>query len=141
LVELIRERTRRPHIGTRLLFTSFSFLNRHNNPGRKPRRIYLVGGGAEWTLRLATLVLRRVDRLAGTRTSVYGWSCCFGPSIEFDTRPWSTVCVRCGSGHASENLLAAGEVQRGIFGLRLFRCPACGVESYFTDDRGYRTMR
>lgn len=141
LVRLVEKQTALPHAGTRLLFTSFSFLNRHNTRGKKPRRIYLIGGGAEWLLRLGTLLLRKADQHLGTRASVYGWACCFGSAVDFDTRPWSNVCVRCGSGHASGWLLMSGQVRRGLLGMRLFRCPGCGTENYFTDDRAYLSMR
>jgi SAM-dependent methyltransferase len=141
LVQLIQRQTDLPHIGSRLLFTSFSFLNRCNNKGKRPIRIYLLGGGSEWVLRLATFLLRKIDSFIGTRISVYGWACCFGPVLEFDTHPWSNVCVRCGSGHSSERLLKSDTVRRGTLGVRLFRCPTCGVENYFTDDRAYRSMR
>jgi len=136
LVRLIEKETALPHIATRLLFTSFSFLNRHNIPGRKPLRLYLVGGGAEPVLRLGTLLLRTVDRWAGTRTSVYGWACYFGRPVDIDTRPWSNVCVRCGSGQAAVALIASGNMWRGRFGVRVFRCSVCGTQNYFTDDRG-----
>jgi len=141
LVRLIQERTGLTHIGTRVLFSSLSFLNRHNNKGKKPLRIYLLGGGAEWVLRLGTFLLRRIDRFIGRRTSLYGWACCFGSTIEFDTRPWSNVCVRCGSGHSSGRLLESGKMRRGLLGMHLFSCPTCGVENYFTDDSEYLAMR
>jgi hypothetical protein len=141
LVRLIQEQTGLPHVGTRLLFSSLSFMNRHNNKGKKPRRIYLVGGGAEWVLRLGTFLLRKMDTLCGTRTSVYGWAFCFGSPVEFDPRPWSNVCVRCGSGHSSERLLKDSKVRRRVLGLRMFRCPDCGVENYFTDDSVYCSMQ
>jgi SAM-dependent methyltransferase len=67
LVRLIEEKTNLSHVGTRLLFTSFSFMNRTNCRTRPPRRLYLLGGGAEWVLRLATIILRKTDKLMGTR--------------------------------------------------------------------------
>ena len=42
LVTLIQEKTGLPHAGTRLLLSSLSFLNRNNNKGKKPRRLYLL---------------------------------------------------------------------------------------------------
>jgi SAM-dependent methyltransferase len=141
LVRLIEKETALPHVATRLLFTSFSFLNRHNIPHRKPLRLYLVGGGAEPVLRLGTLLLRTFDRWAGTRTSVYGWSCYFGCPLDVDARPWSNVCVRCGSGHAADALIASGSLRRGRFGALLFDCPACGTKNYFTGDQPYSSMR
>ena len=141
LVELVQRQTALPHIGTRLLFTSLSFLNRHNWKHKAPVRVYMVGGGSERVLRLATIIFRGIDKSVGSRTSVYGWACCFGPSIEFDTRLFSNVCVRCGSGHSSVALLRSARVRRGAFGLRLFRCPTCGVENYFTEDAGYALIQ
>jgi len=141
LVELVQRDTALPHIGTRLLFTSLSFLNRRNWKHKAPRRVYLLGGGSERILRLATIIFRVIDKSAGSRASVYGWACCFGPSIEFDTRLFSNVCVRCGSGHSSDALLQAGRVRRTALGLRSFRCPTCSVENYFTEDAGYASKQ
>lgn len=141
LVRTIQESTGLPHVGTRLLFSSMSFLNRHNAKGKMPRRIYLLGGGSERVLRMVMFLLRKIDRLIGTRTSVYGWACFFGPVLDIDTRPWSNVCVRCGSGHSSEHLLATGNVRRNLFGVRLFRCPTCKADNYFTEDSAYLLMR
>jgi len=140
LVRLIQERTTLPHVGTRLLFTSLSFMNRRNCRTRPPRRLYLVGGGLEWILRLGTFIFRKIDKLFGTRTSIYGWAFCFGAEVDFDTQPWSNTCVRCGAGHPSESV--KGE-RRAIFGFgpRIFRCPACGTDNYFTDDQAFRWMR
>ncbi len=141
LVRLVQEQTGLPHVGTRLLFSSLAFMNRQNNKGRKPRRIYLVGGGSERLLRLSIFLFRKIDALFGTRISVYGWACCFGSTVEFDPRPWSNVCVRCGSGHASDELLKSGRTRRGVLGPRYFCCPSCGVENYFTNDSAYLGMR
>jgi SAM-dependent methyltransferase len=139
LVELIKTQTGLAHIGTRLLFTSLSFLNRRNWKTKPPLRVYLVGGGSERILRLATPIFRVFDKLAGTRTSIYGWACCFGPPMDFDTRARRNVCVRCGSGHSSETLLESGTVRQAALGMQLFRCPLCGADNYFTDDRTYFT--
>jgi SAM-dependent methyltransferase len=141
LVRLIEEKTNLSHVGTRLLFTSFSFMNRYNCRTRPPRRLYLVGGGAEWVLRLATFILRKTDKLIGTRTSIYGWAFCFGAEVAFDTRPWSNTCVRCGSGHPSDSLVRRERRAMFGFGPRLFRCPACGTENYFTEDQAFLSMR
>jgi SAM-dependent methyltransferase len=141
LVKLIEEQTGLHLTGSRLLFSSLAFLNRRNHAGKRPRRIYLVGGGWEWTLRIGTFVLRTCDRLLGTRGSIYGWACTFGSAVQSETLPWSNVCIRCGAGHASERLLASGNVRRGLLGIRIFRCPDCGAENYFTDDAAYAGMR
>ena len=99
----------------------------------------LMGGGAEWILRLATLIFRKLDKLIGTRTSIYGWAIWFGNPVDVDTRPWSNTCVRCGAGHPSDRLSPRG----GVFGFGppRFRCPSCGTDNYFTGDQGYRSMR
>jgi phage FluMu protein Com len=44
------------------------------------------------------------------------------------------VCVRCGSGHASEWLASIGLVRRAMW-VRYYRCPRCDAMNYFTDDR------
>ena len=129
LVSLIVRQTGLPHVATRLLFTSLSFLNRRNVQ-RVPRRLYLLGGGFEWTLRLGTLLFRKLDRLLGTRLAIYGWACWFGAAAGIDPLPWTNVCVRCGSGEPSAGLA----VRRNMLGLRVYRCPACGTTNYFTDD-------
>jgi len=134
LVRLVSGQTGLPSAGTRLLFTSLSFLNRRNIRTRIPRRLYLLGGGAEWVLRLGTLLLRLCDRYFHTRLSVYGWAFWFGAVADIDNRPWSNVCIRCGSGEPSSQLLARGLVWRNTMGLRAYRCPACSTKNYFTDD-------
>jgi SAM-dependent methyltransferase len=169
LVRLIEEQTGLQLTGSRLLFSSLAFLNRRNHAGQRPRRIYLVGGGWEWTLRIGTFVLRTCDRLLSTRGSIYGWACTFGSPVQSELLarrqgacakgpcsrmlindessltgemlPWSNVCIRCGAGHASGRLLATGNVRRGLLGIRIFRCPGCGAENYFTDDAAYAGMR
>lgn len=138
---MIEEQTGLPHVGTRLLFSGLSFLNRRNRKARPPRRIYLLGGGAEWQLRLGMFALRKIDSLIGARASIYGWAFLFGTPVDFDPRPWSNVCIRCGAGHASKALLATGKVRRGWLGLRLFPCPDCGAANYFTDDRAFTRVR
>ena len=134
LAAMVERQTGLAHIGTRLLYTSLSFVNRRNIPGRPPRRLYLVGGGAEWTVRWATFLMRMLDRLLGTRLSIYGWACCFGPPLDFDTQAWSNVCVRCGSGSDASRLLAAGAARRTWFGIRRYRCPVCDAANYFSCD-------
>jgi SAM-dependent methyltransferase len=135
LVAIIEDATDLRHAGTRTLFASFAFLNRHNGSRGFGRRMYLFGGGSEGLLRVATLLLRKLDRTFGTRTAIYGWGFCFGPVPHFDPNPWSNVCVRCGTGYGSAWLEASGEVRRAVLGIRWFRCLGCGATNYFTDDR------
>lgn len=126
-----------PLAGRRTLFTSLSFLHPANRGGERNRRFLVLLGAGERVLRLMNRLFRAADRRLGTRTAIYGWAFYFGvapaPPV---TRAWSNVCVRCGSGHPSEQLLAAGAVQtRGWF--REYRCPRCGTRNFYTDDNDY----
>jgi SAM-dependent methyltransferase len=135
LMSLIERRTSLSHAHTRLLFSSYSFLNQYNGARGYGRRIYLFGGGREWLLRLFTFCGRKIDRFFGTRISVYGWGCTFGPVTGFNDDVWTNVCVRCGAGYSSAWLVAAGKAWRTRLGVRAFRCPACSAKNYLTDDR------
>jgi hypothetical protein len=137
LQRLIEKKTGLTHRGTRVLFSSLSFLNRNNCKGAKPRRMYLLGGGSERLLRIGTFLARKVDSLAGTRTSLYGWALYFGSEVSLTTEAWSNVCIRCGSGHPSSWLTSSGAVQTGLAGIRKFRCSTCGVINYFTEDQDF----
>ena len=99
------------HVATRTLCSSLSFLNRHNAPKPRPRRLLLLGGGATWTLLLYTWLSRRIDRFLKTRTSIYGWALYFGDiRVPIDTTIRENVCVRCGSAFLAEELPDAGSV-------------------------------
>jgi SAM-dependent methyltransferase len=127
----------------RLLCTSLSFLNRRNHPSRPPRKLWLLGGGSEAVLRRLTWIFRWSDRLFHSRASVYGWSCVFGvgePSPSASCAPpWTNVCVRCGAGHPSEDLVSRKLVRRGV--TRWFACAFCGARNFYTDDRRYSDLR
>ena len=98
-----------PLAATRVLCSSLSFLNRRNAPQPGPRRLWLLGGGSEWSLFLYGWVSRRVDRWFGWRTSVYGWAFYFGTFPEaVDTEARANVCLRCGSGVAAIGLCGRG---------------------------------
>jgi SAM-dependent methyltransferase len=118
---------------TRVLYASFSFLNRRNFRARAPRRLMLLGNGSEGLLRVGTWVLRKLDEALGTRWSVYGWAYYFGefPEGAPATEAARNVCVRCGSGHAAAWLEARGVVERRWFGAARFVCPGCGARNYF----------
>jgi len=73
LAKEIERATGLPHRVPGALF-SLSFLNRRHNPGRRPRRLLLLGAGSEWSLFLYAWLSRRLDRFFKTRTSVYGWA-------------------------------------------------------------------
>jgi SAM-dependent methyltransferase len=138
VVRLIEERTGLRHFATQLLFSSFTFLNRQNGSRGYGRRIFLVGGGPEWVLRMGTFVLRCIDRAFRSRLSLYGWAFYFGSSIAIDTAPRSNVCIRCGTGFSSNWLLVSGQVRRGFWGVRAFHCSTCGAKNFFTDDHAFR---
>ena len=106
------------HGATRTLWSSLSFLNRRCAPRPLPKRLWLVGGGFEAVLRGYVQLSRRIDRLLGTRTGVYGWAFYFGEGYgPIDTTAWVNVCIRCGSGFP-EALLKDGGI---------YRCPNCGA--------------
>lgn len=122
------------HIATRTLCASLSCFNRKNRRSRAPRRLILIGGGTQTSLRLLTYLFRLIDRFLRTRLSVYGWAFYFG-SIEtpIDTRTATNVCIRCGSGHPSTWLLQNRNVH-DVFFLPTYRCPTCGTTNLFTHD-------
>jgi len=110
-----------PHVATRTLYSSLSFLNRRNSPRPIPRRLLLLGAGYEWSLFLYVWLSRRLDRWLKMRTSIYGWAFYFGRvGTPIDTEPWVNVCIRCGSGHA-ESVLTT-HCRAGIW-----RCPECAA--------------
>lgn len=119
---LIEKATALPHVATRTLFSSLSFLNRRNAPRPLPKRLLLLGAGYEWTLFWYVWLSRCFDRLLGTRTGVYGWAFYFGTIGEaINTSSWPNVCIRCGSGHSAEVLQF-----RRKFGVKVYYCPGCG---------------
>jgi SAM-dependent methyltransferase len=135
LVDRVSRKIGLPHAGTRVLCTSFSFLNRANIPGRIQKKLLLFCGGSERALSVLTYAFRRLDRWFGSRLSVYGWACYFGSGIQVEEGVWTNVCVRCGCGHPSRQLEEAGIVKQ-----HSFRCPQCGAKNYFTPDEAYRFL-
>ncbi len=128
-------------VGTRVLCTSFSFLNSKNWVAPPPKRVFLVGGGSELWLVVWNHLLRLGDCLLGTRLAVYGWALFFGSvSEQIDPEPWINVCARCGSGHQSESLVREGTVAWKLGFLQTYRCPQCGATNFFWGRRiGYKT--
>jgi SAM-dependent methyltransferase len=134
----IERSTGLPHIATRTLCASLSCLNRANRKARAPRRLILLGGGRQISLHFLNGGFRVLDRLFGTRLSVYGWALYFGSvRAPIDTHTWINVCVRCGSGHPSEKLKRA----RKLMLFSTYRCPSCGTTNLFADDKHYRHLR
>lgn len=130
----IERATRLKHIATRTLCTSLSCFNRKNRRTRAPRRLILIGGGTQISLRLLTYFFRLMDRIFRTRLSVYGWAFYFGSiATPIDLRTATNVCVRCGSGHPSAWLLQNRDVGHRFF-LPTYRCPTCHTTNLFTND-------
>jgi SAM-dependent methyltransferase len=126
VAELITRLSGLPISGTTVLFSSFSFLNRHNFISRPPRKIALFAFGNEHFLAISLAILRGLDRRCGTRLSRYGWSFLFGTAP--GTPPgevWLNVCVRCGSGHSEAFLRKNAPLQRFLGMFPAYRCPAC----------------
>jgi hypothetical protein len=124
-----------PHVATRSLCSSLSFLNRRNAPRPAPRRLLLLGAGCEWSLYLYAWLSRRLDRWLNTRTSIYGWAFYFGEIVQpIDTNTWVNVCIRCGSGHPAASLMRQAPVRLNFPGLRIWRCPKCGASNPFMND-------
>jgi len=124
------------HIGTRTLCTSLSFLNRHNAPQPRPRKLWLFGNGTEPSLRLINFLSRFSDRFVHTRLTVYGWALYFGnaPALA-DCQPWTNVCIRCGSGHPSAWLASQPNRVRRRWFFRVYYCPDCETWNLFADDQ------
>jgi SAM-dependent methyltransferase len=129
LARLIAERTDRPHCRTWTLFSSLSFVNRHNIHGRTQLKVALLFfGGNERFLAIFIRLLHALDRLFGTRLSVYGWGMYFGDSrvchAVSEVVAHRNVCVRCGSTHSRTVL--QGHIRRRFVLPRTWECPACG---------------
>lgn len=129
---LITKLTGIPLSATVVLHSGFSILNRRNTP-RMPRKLWLLGGGYEEVLRIATFAFRAIDKRWGTRLSVYGWAYYFGSCRPSDTVPKTNVCIRCGAG-TSATLLH--ELRPNWFGGKEYTCPHCGTRNLFTLDPG-----
>lgn len=133
--KLIERATGLRHVATRLICSSLSFLNRRNAVRPAPRRLLLLGAGYEWSLFLYAWGSRRIDRILGTRGSVYGWAFYFGDiACPIDTQTWAHVCIRCGTGCPATSLIGEALVRRKFYGLRTYRCPNCGATNPFADD-------
>jgi SAM-dependent methyltransferase len=118
LAQRIEGATGLPHVATRTLWSSLSFLNRKVSPQPRPLRLWLLGGGFEWVLRAYVRWSRRIDRTFGTRTGIYGWAFYFGAIAEsVDTSEWRNVCIRCGSGSPYD----------AVKNKRYYPCPNCGA--------------
>ena len=125
----ITDATGRPLSGMRVLHSGWSILNR-KNMARVQRRLWLFGGGYEWTLQAGTYIFRWLDSLTGSRLAIYGWAYYFGTSAELDLTETPNVCVRCGAGNSAQWLTAGAMVKRFLF-WRYYRCPGCSTVNLF----------
>lgn len=117
-----------PLVATLVLHSSLRFLQGKRFHPRPPRRMWLIGNGNSRCIAILTYALRRIDRIFGTRLSVYGWALYFGniPS-PVEPREWTNVCVDCGVGSPATHY-----EDRGFFPS--YRCEQCGAWNLFTKD-------
>jgi SAM-dependent methyltransferase len=116
--------------GTRVLCTSFGFLDRRLFLPRPPRRLWLVGNGNPKLIAVLSYAARVFDRLWRSRLSVYGWALYFGNiGEEVETSIWTNVCVYCGAAHPAAILVTHGRF------LKSYHCPECGAWNLFTNDQ------
>jgi SAM-dependent methyltransferase len=124
-----------PLRSTTVLFSSLSFLNRHNFVAPPPRRIALFAFGNELFLAGLISTLRGVDRRFGSRLSRYGWAFRFGNAAPADpSAVWINVCARCGSGHSEPYLRKHTTVRKALGLFPSYRCPACGGFNFLTPE-------
>ncbi|MBZ5612169.1 MAG: class I SAM-dependent methyltransferase [Acidobacteriia bacterium] len=122
-------------VATRVLHSSLRFLLYSNYKPRPPRRLWLVGNGNPTVTAWLTYGLRILDRLLGTRASVYGWAFYFGDVRELvGTEAWTNVCIHCGTGYSEASLLEEKRVRRQFLVMRSYLCPICGAWNLFTKD-------
>ncbi len=118
-----------PHVATRTLLSSFTFLNRRNYVDAISRSQTMFAGLWEPLVHLLIAGTRLIDRWLGTRSSVYGWAFYFGSMPgPIDTSVLVNVCVRCGQAHSAEEL-AGSRVARKAGLLSVYECPACGAQN------------
>lgn len=127
-----------PHVATKVLYSSFLYLNRRNVHSSIPKRMSLFTWRWELPLAIFTYLLRGIDMRMGTELSVYGWAMYFGAVPErVDVRPWTNVCIRCGQAHASDWLQTIGAVRRKWILSPSYSCPGCGASNFYTRDERF----
>jgi len=131
-----------PHVATKVLYSSFLYLNRRNVHGGIPKRMSLFTWRWELPLAIFTYVVRAIDVRLHTTLSVYGWAMYFGAVPEpVDLRPWTNVCIRCGQAHASDWLQTIGAVHRKWLLFPSYRCPGCGASNFYSRDERFTTVQ
>jgi len=132
---LVTRLTGLPLRSTTVLYSSLSFLNRHNFASPPPRRIALFAYGNELFLATAVWMLRAIDRRCGTRLSHYGWAFRFGNVGDVPApEAWINVCVRCGSGHSEPYLRKQVAIRKVAVLFPSYRCPACGGFNFLSPE-------
>jgi SAM-dependent methyltransferase len=127
--ELAKATSLRP-AATRVLCSSFGFLDRRLFLPRPPRRLWLLGNGHPKVIAALSYAARIFDRLWRTRWSVYGWAFYFGDIGEpVETNIWTNVCVHCGAAHPAGILITRGRL------LKRYHCPECSTWNLFTKDQ------
>lgn len=120
-----------PHVATRTLHTSMSYLNRGNTREAVRLRQVRFAGLPEAVLAVVGAVARWTDRRFGSRLSVYGWAFYFGRIGQaVDTTPLENVCIRCGQAFTEEELRQHGLERR--LPVASYRCAGCGARNIFT---------
>ncbi len=116
-------------VATRILSSSFGFLEKSRFHLRPPRRLWLLGNGNPKFLAALSYVLRR------TGISIYGWAFYFGEiHEEIEIAEWTNVCWNCGAGHSAASLISIDKVRREFLILKSYNCPNCGRLNLFTED-------
>lgn len=126
-----------PHVATKVLYASYSYLNRRNARDPLPRRLALLLWRWETPLALWSVTLRFLDRHLGSKTSIYGWAMYFGNVPEpVDPKPWTNVCMRCGQAHPSDWLAEIGALRRKWL-FSSYLCPGCGASNFYSRDEPF----
>jgi SAM-dependent methyltransferase len=116
------------------LLSSLSFLNARNLTPPLQKKMLLFASGNERFLTWFVWLLRWLDRLFGSRLSVYGWRYSFSSADSHNIeRTRVNVCVRCGSGNSEAFLRALGRTGKSAL-METYRCPACGAVNFLFRD-------
>jgi SAM-dependent methyltransferase len=139
-VEAVERQTGLRLAAWRLLYSSYSFLNRQPGQrfGGRARPLNWVPPPLLGSFLLAWNALAHAaDRRLGARWSVYGWQFEFRSSTglqpvsasAIEQPPEPNVCIQCGSSHPAAWLKARGAVGGRL--LRRYRCPDCKALNLF----------
>lgn len=121
--------------GIRTLHTSFGFLLERRFLPRPPRRLWLLANGRYEAIATFSFACRILDRIFGTRLSIYGWAIYYGNLLApIETDAWSNVCIECGSAQPSAVLRRDLTPLRLLPWIKTYTCPECGSWNLFTED-------